>query len=152
MCGIYSCRSACLYYKIYLSVCPDVCLCIDFHFTSTLGGGDIKGVSHNISTKSCTSPGFTCYSRVLLYYSSAEVLTRNKSLLYTECVRNDEPTVTNSLILATDAKYYVPVNKSIYCAGFSSENSDYLCEINVSPEPIPYSLPKMASTSSLVPG
>ena len=41
MCGIYSRRSACLSYNICMSVCTNVCLCIDLTSTSSLGGGDV---------------------------------------------------------------------------------------------------------------
>ena len=45
MCGLYSRRSACMYYQVHLPVCPDVCLCISLPFTSTLGGGEVKEYS-----------------------------------------------------------------------------------------------------------
>ena len=82
MCGLYSCRSAFLSYKIRIYVCPDVYMCIDFLITYTLVGGDVKGVLHNqtlIIAQVCM-----LYQR-LLYYSRAQVLTRNAYLVYTDC-------------------------------------------------------------------
>ena len=66
MCGIYSHRYACLSYKIGISICHNVFLCINLTFTSTLGCGDVKGVLNYSSTKPCASPRFTWYTRV--YY------------------------------------------------------------------------------------
>ena len=64
MCGIYSRMSACLFYRTHLSVCPDINLCIYLPLTSTLGGGDVKCIINNISTKHCVLHRFTWYSRV----------------------------------------------------------------------------------------
>ena len=66
MCGLCSRKPACLSYQVRLSVRPDMCLCIAFPFTSTLGCGDVKGELRHSSTKPCTSPRFTWYTRV--YY------------------------------------------------------------------------------------
>ena len=85
MYGIYSRRSVCLSCKVHLSIYPHACLHISLPFSSTLGGGDAKGVLHHSSTKPCTSPIFTCYTRVYYIYSRAGVLTHNTSLVYMEC-------------------------------------------------------------------
>ena len=66
MCVLYSHRSTYLSYQVYMSVCPNVFLCIALNFTSILVGGDIKEMLHNSSTKPCASPWFTWYTRV--YY------------------------------------------------------------------------------------
>ena len=66
MCGLYSHRFTCLSHQVHLSVCLDICLCIYFPFTSTLGGGDVKGVLNNSTTNPNTSTRSTWYTRV--YY------------------------------------------------------------------------------------
>ena len=66
LCGLYYLRSDRMSYKICMSICTDICMCIALPFTSTLGGGDVKGVLHHSSTKPCTSPRFNWYTRV--YY------------------------------------------------------------------------------------
>ena len=68
MCGLYSRRSSFISYTIRLSVCSDIFLCIALALTPTLGGVDIKGKLHHISTKPPTSPMFTLYARV--YYNN----------------------------------------------------------------------------------
>ena len=42
MCGLYSQRSYCLSYQIFLSVFPDASPCIAFPVTSTVEGGDVN--------------------------------------------------------------------------------------------------------------
>ena len=66
MCVIYSHKYFCLSYRVFLSICTGVCMRITLPFTSTFGGGDVKGVLHNCSTKPRMSPRFTWYTRV--YY------------------------------------------------------------------------------------
>ena len=41
MYGLYYLRSAYLSYSIRLSICPNICMCIAFPFTSTLGSGEM---------------------------------------------------------------------------------------------------------------
>ena len=54
-----------MYYQVCLCVCPEVCMCFAFPFNSTFGGGEVKGVIHNSSTKPRASSRFTWYTRVL---------------------------------------------------------------------------------------
>ena len=64
--GLYYHMYACISCYIHLYVFNRVCMNIALTFTSTLGGGDVKGVLHHSSTKPHTSPRFTRYTRV--YY------------------------------------------------------------------------------------
>ena len=74
---LYYRRSEFLLYQVRLYVCINVCMCISFPFTSTLGGGDVKGVLHNSSTQPWASPRFNCYTMfyyiTLLKYSSRHI-------------------------------------------------------------------------------
>ena len=55
-----------MYDQVCMSACPNVYMCIVLTFTSTLGGGEIKGVLNHSPSKSRASSNFTWYDRV--YY------------------------------------------------------------------------------------
>ena len=65
---------------------------------------------------------------------------------------DDEPTVSDHLLLATAGEYDVPLNQSIYCAGIYLASSDYLYDSNGPTETMPHSPSQMSSTISFVPG
>ena len=59
-----------MYYQVRMYVYTYVCLCINLPLTSTLVGGDVKGVLYNSSKKPHASPRFTWYNGVY-YITSA---------------------------------------------------------------------------------